>query len=304
MAEPTSSRLILRRQIATDLGMPFFERFSGGIVLEDSTSADSTIIRDSRLTQSRDYWNSAWVWNVNTGEHRMNIDFLENENGMIPEFEWVTSPTTSHTIEIFNKWSPLQIHDAINEAIREGFPAFFDVVMDESIVLEANKLEYDLVTSVGGRGVLSNAYRIKNIWIEQPAKGSSHTASAGAGFATSRLTDSDATFTANGDTEWRVSTFDGVQSGQTVEVASADSDGNITLGTSLNGTPDSTTKFRVWNQVDQIYTWQLLSAIEFDAKDWPNTMYLKNRYSGLYGMLFRIQFISGSTTKTHILFLP
>ena len=136
-----------------------------------------------------------------------------------------------------------------------------------------------------------SAYRIKNIWLEQPARGTSHTASAGAGFDASRLTDSDVSFTANGDTDWRVSTFDGVQSGQTMEVSSADSDGNITLGTALSGTPDSTTKFRVWNQVDQVYTWQLLSAIGFDAKDWPNTMYLKNRYAGSVGMRFRIQFI-------------
>ena len=272
--------------------MPFFERFSGGIVLEDSTSADSTIIRDSRLTMSRDYWNNAWVWNVNTGEHRRVVDFIENENGMVAEYDWVTTPDTTHTIEIFNKWSPIQIHDSINEAIREGFPAFFDVIIDESIVLEEDKLEYDLVTSVGGRGTLSNAYRIKNIWIEQTGSGGQHEATAGVGFATSRLTDSGATFTASGDTDWRVAIYAGTGAGQTSEVSSADSDGNITLATALNAAPDTTTKFRIWNQNKQVYTWRPLSAITFDAKDWPNTMYLHNRYASLYGLRFRIQYIA------------
>lgn len=284
--------------------MPFFERFSGGIQLEDSTSADSTIIRDSRLTQSRDYWRNSWVWNVTTGEHRKTIDFLENENGLIPEFDWTTTPDTTHTIEIFNKWSPLQIHDAINEAIREGFPSFFDIVIDETLVLETNKMQYDLVTSVGGRGTLSNAYRIKNVWIETTGSGATYEAVAGAGFLNSRLTADGVSFTASGDTDWRVSVYEGTQAGQTMEVTAGDSAGNLTLGTNLNGVPDTTTRFRLWNQNEQLYAWQPITDVGFDAKDWPNTMYMGSRHTAQSGMRLRIQYaaepqeISSDTAST------
>jgi hypothetical protein len=91
MAEPTTTRQTIRRDVGRQLGMPFFRRFPSGIVIQDTSesglanASDSTAIRDGRLTQKPDYWIQTWVYNATTGETRMTTDFLSESNSLIPE---------------------------------------------------------------------------------------------------------------------------------------------------------------------------------------------------------------------------
>src|SRR3990167_3549221 len=142
MAEPLTSRVTLRREIARDLGMPFFRRFPSGITVQDSATSglssgsDSAGIRDAKK--------------------------------LLVEFPFTVAPKTATAIEIFSIHTPEEIHLAINDAITDAFPAFYDVVTYESMIVEEDKLEYELATNnTDGRGVLTNPYRIKNVWIER-----------------------------------------------------------------------------------------------------------------------------------------
>lgn len=287
MAEPTTDRVTLRREIAADLGMPFFKRFPTGIQATGSSDLDSSFFQDDRLVQRRRYWKNMWLYNTTNDEYRKIVDFRHEQNRLIPEFDFTTTPATTTIYEILSIYTPDDIHNAIDDAIREGFPTFFDAVTDETIVYEQDKIVYDLITSVGGRGVLSNPLRVKKIWIEQTTSGTTHTATAG---AAGTITDSNATFTAV-DTAWRVSIFRGTGSGQTQLVSSGDSNGVLTPLASWTTTPDTSSRFRTWDASLEVIEWRDLSAVKFDAKDYPTNMYMAQRMPSWFGMRFRIQYV-------------
>jgi len=288
MAEPVVDRKTLRRAIAKDLKMPFFRRFPDGIIADASSDLSTAFFQDIRLKQRRDFWNNMWLYNVDSGESRRIIDFLQPSNRLMPEFNFTTTPTTAHTYEIFSIHTPDEIHDAINDALREGFPSFFDVTVSEDIVLESNKIEYDLVGNTNGRGNLVNPFRIKNIEIERTSSGSQHHATAG---SVSTITDDQVSFTAI-DTGWRVSLYEGLGSGQTQKVASGDASGVLTPAANWTTTPDTTTKFRVWQDSKQTLPWQDVTAINFDLKDNPGKMYFRENMSSLVGMRLRVRYVA------------
>lgn len=294
MSEPTNTRQTLRREIALDLGMPFFRRFPSGIAVQDTTesglkdASDSTGIRDSRLTQHRNFWLKTWVYDVSNDTMRMTKDFLQESNTLVPEWDWDQAPTTGTTIEIHSIWNPQEIHQAINDGIQEAFPAFFDVVTSEDIIIEENKLEYDLVTNNSdGRGILSNPFRIKSIEIEQTHSGSTHTATNG---DTASITDSTEDFSSL-DTNWSVSIYDGTGSGQYGVVTMGDTAGVVTVDNGFVVSPDTSSKFRLWKRGEEIFTWRPVTAIQFDAKDYPSKMRFLERYPADRGMRMRIQYI-------------
>ncbi len=298
MAEPTNTRTVLRQDIARQVGMPFFRRFPAGIVVQDTvesgltTGSDSTALKDGRLTQTRNYWINTWVYNVTTDETRLTVDFLQESNSLIPEYDWTTTPSTLHTIEIFNIYNPDEIHLAIDDAIAEAFPTFFDVVTFEEMIIEEDKLEYELVTNnLDGRGVLSNPFRIKSVEVERTGLGNTYTAT-GSSTAAGTITDSvSATFTAT-DTGWMFSVFGGAGSGQFSSVTSGDSNGVLTLSTPTTLALDTTSKFRVWDAAAEVSPWEPIRAIQFDAKDYPSKMRMLERITPATGSRFRIQYVA------------
>ena len=267
--------------------MPFFKRFPLGLQADADSDLDSSFLQDDRLVQARQYWKNMWLYNVSNDEYRRVSDFRHEQNRLVPEFDFTTTPSTTDIFEILSIFTPDEIHDAIDDAIREGFPTFFDVVTDESMIYEQDKISYDLVNVVGGRGVLTNPLRIKKLWIEQATTGTIHLATSG---AAGTITDANATFTAV-DTSWRVSIFKGTGSGQTQLVASGDDAGILTPIANWTVTPDSSSRFRVWDASLEVVEWRDLAAVKFDAKDYPTNMYMAARMPSWYGMRFRIQYI-------------
>ena len=295
MAEPLTSRVTLRREIARDLGMPFFRRFPSGITVQDSATSglssgsDSAGIRDSRLNQPREYWKNTWIYDPVQAEQRKVIDFIRDAKKLLVEFPFTVAPTTATAIEIFSIHTPEEIHLAINDAITDAFPAFYDVVTYESMIVEEDKLEYELATNnTDGRGVLTNPYRIKNVWIERTGSGGTHQATAG---DTLSISDSDADFSGV-DTGWSVGIYAGAGAGQYAVVSSIDTASgklNVTGGWLVS--PSTASKFRAWDRLAELYPWEPLTALEFDAKDYPNKMRLLERMPDKVGLRFRIQYV-------------
>jgi len=294
MAEPRVNRQTLRRQIARDLGMPFFKRFPNGIAVQDTATSginsatDSTAVRDSRLTQGRDYWNNGWMYDVNSGEVRLIVDFREHEKALIPEYDFTTAPDTATTIEIFNIHTPDEIHLAINDGITNAFPSFFNVETYENIILEEDKLEYDFVSDTGGGvGLLTNPYRIKNMAIERTGSGQTFQPES----ATSTTIVNSTLDLSDIDSDWSVGVYAGKGAGQYAVVSSVDTaTGTITVP-AMTLTLDTTSKVRLWERAKELYSWDYITAVEFDAKDYPNKFRLLERYPDKVGLRFRIQYV-------------
>ena len=300
MAEPKTQRVTLRREIAQDLGMPFFKRFPSGLSIQDTATSGlanaSTVslLRDSRLQQNRDYWNNSWVYLPKTDEMRKVLDFSQDKRGLIPEYDFDSAssvdPDTAATFELFNIHTPQEIHDAIDDAIIEGFPAFFDVVTDETLIYEQDKLEYELVTdNSDGRGVLANPFRIKSIWIERVSSGGSFVQDTAS--TTTSIVNTDAGFSAAGvDATWFLSVYAGSGVGQLLTPTGAASSNAIPVAAPTVAL-DTSSQIRYWNAGKEVFRWDELSAIDFDAKDYPNKMRLRHRMPTFQGLRFRIQYI-------------
>jgi hypothetical protein len=187
-------------------------------------------------------------------------------------------------------YGPEEIHLSIDDAIAEAFPAFFDVVTDEEMVIEEDVLEYELVTNNSdGRSVLSNPFRIKSIEIERTGTGSTHRVTS-SDTSAGTVTISGQTFSGV-DTGWMVSSFRGTGAGQLSSIASGSSAGVITMDTPMTLALDTTTSIRVWDAASELYPWRPFTAVQFDAKDYPSKMRFLESLRPEAGFRMRIQYV-------------
>lgn len=284
MARPTSTRAELRRAIGRELKMPFFRRFTSART--GATSSGGVHLIDSALVQVNDFWNGAWLYCVGgpmAGETRLITDFVSSTNTATLEYtlgcDFIAS---SDEYEIHSLYSPLEIHDAINRAIKDGFPYFYETTADQTLVLQEDKLSYDI------SGLTTKPWIITRVFVETSGSRLTGTATAG---AAGSITDSKSNFTGVA-AGWLVSIYSGTGAGQLRTVGSLTGTTVINVTVNWTTTPDTTSKFCVWNPSEEITLWQRLSSVRLDASEYPSTMFLNALYSAAYGMRIRIEFMA------------
>lgn len=295
MALPTSTRAEIRRAIGSELGMDFY-RFYSNYLTCDSGSTTTKVV-DTDLTQNDNAWKDMWFYvseNVSTstgatvddnvGAVRLINSFSNKDNALILDRALPQTPTNKDRYEIHNNWNAFEIHNAINRAIRDGLPDFFDIVTDETLVTKEDTLEYDI------SGLTYRPWIISEVWLERPYDSRTGTATAGA--ATS-ITDSSADFSAV-DSTYKVSIYDGKGAGQLRTCSSGTSAGVINISAAWTTNPDTTSKYRVWDTAEQRSTWYRLTSARFNNHEYPSTMYLPKRYTNLYGSRIRIIYATDS----------
>ena len=290
MTIPTSTRAALRRAICSELAMPFARRYPSYLTC-DSASSSSQIV-DADLTQSDDYWKNMWLYicaNVSTstgatlddnvGEVRLIDGFLNKDNTLLLDRALPQAATEYDRYEIHDNWNAYEIHNAINRAIRDGAPDFFDVVEDETLILKEDTIEYDISSLTNRPWVISSVY------IERPYNAVSGSPTATA--ATS-LTDTGADFS-DVAAGWLVSIYDGTGAGQlrTITSVTGTTQLNVAAWTTI---PATTSKYLLWNPSEQRSDWYRVTSARFDRLEYPSTLYLSKLYWGDYGARIRLTY--------------
>lgn len=283
MAKPTSTRAEIRRAVCRILGMKFFKSFEN----YSTCSTASTVSRvvDTCLTQQDDEWKNMYFFIAgdsnaasNVGAVRRITSFDAAGDALLPEFDLLAAPTGATQYEIHNIFSTFEIHQAINQAIAEAFPAFFDIVSDESLVIKEDTTDYSLSS------LTYSPWIISSVWLEQPDESMMGTATAG---AVGYLTDTNANFTGV-DTNWKISIYDGTGAGQLRSVSSLTGTTKINVSVAFTTAPDTTSKYRVWNPLEQSQKWHRVYAFHTDLGEHPSTLYLTKKYSNIYGARIRL----------------
>jgi hypothetical protein len=294
MTKPTWTRTQLRRAIMQETGMEFYRRFPSGSATTAVGTVDSVI--DSHLAQSDNFWKNGWIYVVdkqNAGEVRPIIQSESASKTLFLEYDLPYAPAIGDAYEIHQSWNAHEIHGAINQAIQDGSKAFFETVTDETLLLQTDKLSYELSSLV------KSPWIVCKMWLETSL-------SARRGMATS------ATATSLVDTamdmsdvtsNWKVSIYAGKGTGQIRSIASLTGTHQINV-TAWTTTPDATSRYTIWNPMEQETDWMRLYAVRFDQKEFPTLFYIPQDYYSSLGLRFRLEYIvqpseltvEGSTT--------
>jgi hypothetical protein len=293
MSEPTTTLQTLRRMICRELKMPFFMRYKNGYL--DADSGTTTTLVDTALTQKNGFWNNAWVYRVASQEAAWITNFTATDDTLYFETP-VTTFALNDDYEIHNLWNAYEIHEAINQAIRDVRRVFIETLTDETLVIQEDKLSYALSSITRAPFVISRVY------LEQP--GNVRRGTLASATSTTFVVEN-AGILSGVDTNWKVSIYAGTGKGQLRDVAGVSSaTGTVTAWTT---TPDSTSKYALWNPTEQTYDWYPWDALRMDsAKEFPDYLYFSVRPSDFYGMRIRIEYaalpqeLSGETDVTYV----
>jgi hypothetical protein len=278
MAEPTTTLAQLRRAIARELNMPFFKRYKNGYL--DADSGTTSQLVDSALTQKDKFWSGAWVYRVASQEVSLITNFDAGTDTLSLEVP-VTDFEVGDDYEIHSGWNAFDIHEAINQAIRDSRRIFRETITSETLIVEEDKLAYSLSD-------LSRApFMIHKVWIEQPGSvhrgtvvsATSNTVTVPSGVLPSSLTET-----------WMISIYAGTGKGQIRTLASVNVSGQAGVA-DWNTTPDSSSKFALWNTTEQINDWYPWHAIRYDStKEFPDYLYFSRRPVDFQGLRIRLEY--------------
>lgn len=281
------SRAELRRAICRELQMPFFRRFKNGYSTVAASPAPTTTTHaDNSLTQDYEFWNEQWWYSTTNDEVRLVTNFDAATNKLQLEYA-ATLPVSGDIYELHSIWNAYEIHAAINRAIEDAYPTFFDVVTDESLVLKEDTLEYSLSSFT------YTPWIIAKVWVENPTSIMRGTASSA---TSTSLTDSSGNF-AKVTTAWKLSIYDGTGAGQIRSVTSVTGTTQINVA-AWTTTPDTTSKYALWDASEQRNDWTRLQTVRFNAKENPTKLYIPSTLSAHYGLRLRVEYISQPVTLT------
>jgi hypothetical protein len=261
--------------------MRFFRYFDTQSVL---TTGHATTPADTLLTQPNDFWNGSWLYVVDeaaAGTVRRISDFA-NTGGVMTVDAAIASFDTGDAYQIFDRISPHQIHNFINEAIRDGFPAFHETVMNEELIIRKDVRGYSL------SGLTQTPWMIHKVWVENPTIINRGFATAGGAATITVPSGIDLTDVAANPTNYRISIFDGTSAGD-LRIPSSVSGQQITVSVAWTATPTTSSEFALWDASDETYDWTLIRETKIDNPESPGILYFARRMADREGLRLRIQ---------------
>lgn len=281
MSAPTISRITARRTLALRLQMPFATRIGQYSALTGTPTTTKLYDNVKLVATRRSTWNGQFVYMVDgnaAGDVRLIGDYVPQETMLILDEVLSAAPAAADKYEIHSRWSAASLHEALNHAIDQAFPAFYGVTVDETIPVQRDTVQYSLPSDV---------YRVLRMWIGQQSTLARGTATAGGG---STLTDSGQAWTTNAFASQKLSIVWGTGKGQ-IRTISSNTGTVLTVSAAWTTQPSTDSVYMIWENLRQPYDWMDLIAVRFDRPEYPTTFYLPMTFSAWEGLPIRVEYL-------------
>ena len=144
----------LRQEIGVRTGQPFFTKFSGAAETASAAGTTTTLIDTTALLEADNYWRGHYIYFPGTQETRQ-VSAFANATSQLTWLSPIAGATgATTTYELWSTFSPIQVHNAINIALRDAYPYFFEVGSDVLVLCEDWPTTYDLPTDDTIRRIL------------------------------------------------------------------------------------------------------------------------------------------------------
>lgn len=135
----------IRVTIGRNLGAVYLGTMSG--------TGSSTTVVDSTLRGGNDSHNGKHLWftgpSNNDGTYRRVNDFVASSNTITIDGAAITSTATNDTYELWHSnFSPLLVHEFINQAVRDTYGVAWDDVEDRSLHGSDRAARFDIPTGI------------------------------------------------------------------------------------------------------------------------------------------------------------
>jgi hypothetical protein len=301
MAEVTVSRKTLRRDIAKTARMPFFLRYKdqevGFTAGGDSNAsvASTSVFYCTNLTQEEGFWNNSYLYMVSTdaakdGFERLIPNFNREHNAIHLEWPCDTDevPSTDDKFEMFEMWPPSDVHDYINDAIRDSWRTFPDIVVDETFTITKRKRKYEF-----SEMAVQPAYVLQILAETAVNSVRGNVISSSENVGDTDVEDLTISNVSGIDTNWRVSYYYNAGAGQSFGITAVDGTNNIlTLDATATTSPDTGTQFRCWDPTEQRTDWYPMLSVKFDTPEHPSWMEFQGEPSASWGLRYRVIYIA------------
>jgi hypothetical protein len=273
----TLTRTQIRRVIGARTGQPFFRRFGGGAGSASAGGSTTTLIDTALLKEEDDYWNGAFIYFPATDEVREISDFDQGTSTVTWLAPIASGTSQSDAYEIWDQFTPGEVHAAIDHALLEAWPYFFMYGNNETLVLEEDQgLVYTLPTD-------DTIRRLCYVYMKQYDSKTGSVTTLG---TTTQIIDSAAAFVA-ADVGKSVSIYkDGdTANGDVRTISTRDSATQITVSSAFTEAVPEGAKYRVLD-INYIYPAQVQwRDWKLDKLDFPTTLWIGNHPTGYEGHL-------------------
>lgn len=186
-------------------------------------------------------------------------------------------------VEIHTVFTARQILDAVNQAIRDAWPAFYRLAIDQTTILEKFKRQYDL-TALAVRPrhfIAAHVEPIFRIGIGRATGGS-----------VSTLVDTTGSFNLETGKTYEIAIYYGTGKGQVRTIDNwNDTTKTFTVTVDWTTAPDDTSEYMVKNLSDVYYNWLgPLTKIRLDQDEDPTSLEILYDTYELWGARLRLEY--------------
>lgn len=272
----------LRRSIGRRIHQPYARKFGVMYGTGSASGSTTTLIDTTRLKEVDNYWKGTFIYFPATQVVR-EIESFAQSSSTLTWLAPIAAGTTSSTIyELWSLITPIEIHDAANQALRNAWPWFFEIGEEYLVAITNDGSGYSLSS------LLSYPVRfLAQVHNEMLISTSTGTVTSAG--AQNVLIDSRASFD-SADVGKTIRIYDGTSAGNRRTISAVNSTTQITVSVNFTATLDTTSKYLMADETEEGRGFTPRVGWEVNQPDNPARLWLGSHGWSYDGYLMRLRY--------------